>query len=501
MPVPIAAIRREGLTILSESEIDQVDIIILHGLNGHPYKTFAHEESGFYWPAELVNSVPKSRVMTFGYNADFKLGSSNLMGIRQHAENLLLCLRHARPKPISGRPLFVIAHSLGGLVAKQAIIRSRNSPLDAEVGQSMKLLIFLGTPHRGSHALDKALFQAGIKLLKAATAKTYDIPRELRATLTPRSNELYVINEDFMRIKGSFAILNIYEQKIMTGMSELIVDKDSAVLHSEYSENYGFYRDHRELARFSGITDELCQRLFGIIKEKMEAVNLAKEDTVKTDFLRTQREACMKSLGHVPLTRQIEIPDAYDNTLRWLFTDDDKTSLKNWLTDGRGLYSFTGKPGTGKSVLMKHAYLETRKRYSQTKTFTARHFFNNRGTPQERSFNSFLQSLVLQFIHHAPHLFEHLLKEWQYIQEQDQDLYRDTIHNWNIDSLKRGLNDILDNWPPTVTGLVFIDALDECEDMPLRDFLPFLERLSITGSGDSIKICFSTRSIPPSCVG
>jgi hypothetical protein len=51
----------------------------------------------FYWPWELRNIIKEARIMTFGYDANIRvLAAKNLMGIRDHAMNLLARLRNER---------------------------------------------------------------------------------------------------------------------------------------------------------------------------------------------------------------------------------------------------------------------------------------------------------------------------------------------------------------------------------------------------------------------
>ncbi len=71
-------------------------IVILHGLNGNPYKTFHNESTGFFWPIDLQRHLPSARIMTFGYLADFDGGSTNRLGVHQHAESLLMHLKNHR---------------------------------------------------------------------------------------------------------------------------------------------------------------------------------------------------------------------------------------------------------------------------------------------------------------------------------------------------------------------------------------------------------------------
>jgi hypothetical protein len=58
-----------------------------------------HEPSMFYWPWELRNVINEARIMIFGYDANIRvLAANNLMGIRDHARNLLARLRNERAK-------------------------------------------------------------------------------------------------------------------------------------------------------------------------------------------------------------------------------------------------------------------------------------------------------------------------------------------------------------------------------------------------------------------
>lgn len=52
-------------------QADPFSYVFLHGLNGDPERTWTHE-NGFYWPSRIAKDVPGSRVMVYGYNADFE---------------------------------------------------------------------------------------------------------------------------------------------------------------------------------------------------------------------------------------------------------------------------------------------------------------------------------------------------------------------------------------------------------------------------------------------
>jgi hypothetical protein len=79
-----------------------LDIVFVHGLTGSAYSTWLHEDSGKYWPRDLIkNDISDARVMTFGYNRD----ASHFWrqdGISNHAEILLRKLAIMKRKDVVG---------------------------------------------------------------------------------------------------------------------------------------------------------------------------------------------------------------------------------------------------------------------------------------------------------------------------------------------------------------------------------------------------------------
>jgi ankyrin repeat protein len=149
-----------------------------------------------------------------------------------------------------------------------------------------------------------------------------------------------------------------------------------------------------------------------------------------------------------------------------------------------------GKPGTGKSTLIKFALANARKKMKDTIVISF--FFNARGDDLEKSTVGMYRSLLLQLLEGVPvsqDVFNSLgLRTWN-----------GGCHQWGIETLKTFFEEIiqgLGELPVTC----FIDALDECDEDQIRDMVSFFEHVGemTTEANPPIKfrVCFSRRHYP-----
>lgn len=91
-----------GLRVLyAPSKPHSVDIIFVHGLGGSSRKTWAlNNVPGTFWPQDWLPDEPEintARILTFGYNADFKSrGPNNLSSISDFARALLFGMKFGK---------------------------------------------------------------------------------------------------------------------------------------------------------------------------------------------------------------------------------------------------------------------------------------------------------------------------------------------------------------------------------------------------------------------
>ena len=134
--------------------------VAISGLASHPFGSWKHRESGshFMWLRDrLPQDVPKLRSIIYGY--DTKLFKSHsFQDLDDIAWSFIASLKEIRRSLTSAKPLILLAHSLGGIVVKRALVLLVQEGHDEgeDILNSVKALVFFGVPHKGmeiSHLL------------------------------------------------------------------------------------------------------------------------------------------------------------------------------------------------------------------------------------------------------------------------------------------------------------------------------------------------------------
>ncbi|KAK5011659.1 hypothetical protein LTR28_009893 [Elasticomyces elasticus] len=170
----VADVFPEGIIELHACDNPIVDVCFVHGLTGDREETWTAKGQEKSWPQLLLPAhLKQARILSWGYDAYVmrrSVASSNRL--IDHATNLLNDLTTDRSvNNASTRSLIFVAHSLGGLVCKQAILISKDNPEPHLKGlfQYTKAIAFMGTPHTGSWMASWARMPASILgILKSA---------------------------------------------------------------------------------------------------------------------------------------------------------------------------------------------------------------------------------------------------------------------------------------------------------------------------------------------
>jgi hypothetical protein len=218
--------------------------------------------------------------------------------------------------------------------------------------------------------------------------------------------------------------------------------------------------------------------------------------------------------------RFADVRDAHDNTFKWVFdSQSNKNSSKkldsqmlefannmqDWLASRDGVFQIVGKPGSGKSTLMKflcqHEQTQALlQEWAQAKKLVFfRYFFWKSGSTMQRSFDGLCRAAVHSILNQCTDLIPTLFPEhWAKSEHLGTQFRQADIENGDVRQVFSRLIDNTDFYK-THRLVVFIDGLDEFESVSdgITDYelVSIFKRWCSKGVGD-IKICLSSREYP-----
>lgn len=198
-----------------------------------------------------------------------------------------------------------------------------------------------------------------------------------------------------------------------------------------------------------------------------------------------------------------QVEPAHANTCRWLY-DPDTVSFIDWLQSPdqkwNRPYWIQGKPGSGKSTLMKfamsqHKTMELLEKDRPGPWTLVGFFFHDRGVTVQKSLKGMTSELLYSILRQNHSLIRFAIPRWKQLRQSQ----RKQKPEWDLDSLRSALKAVL--WQDEVSArfCLFLDALDEHggENNRLTD----LVNTVILNSGNSspkvrVKICIASRPWP-----
>jgi len=146
-----------GIEVWVPCDDAAVDICFIHGLTGARESTWTAKGQKEPWPKQFLDEQlgeAKARILAWGYDAyPVKWGVASTKRLSEHSHRFLADLAATRTQDNEmKRPLIIVAHSIGGLISKETILLSKDSPSEhlKSISNMTKGIIFMGTPHHGS---------------------------------------------------------------------------------------------------------------------------------------------------------------------------------------------------------------------------------------------------------------------------------------------------------------------------------------------------------------
>ncbi|UZP35202.1 hypothetical protein NXS19_003018 [Fusarium pseudograminearum] len=266
----------------------------------------------------------------------------------------------------------------------------------------------------------------------------------------------------------------------------------------------------RELKTQNAILEANTTKKLESIESQIQGIDLKKEGTSSTvnmiithlnnlaaeakhvkkhqDFLKSLRFREIKQ-------RHSAIHDRHKDTFKWVFTKQE-TGFREWLQEGSGFFWVRGKPGSGKSTLMKFiaTHGDTRSLLRNwgggRRVVTASHFFWNAGLSMQKSLAGLFQTILYQVLKECPELIDIIGSPQQ--ESSTSGLY----DSWDEKALFRAFEQLSSQKSLPLRFCFFIDGLDEYTAGAHRytgTFEELLSPLRVLASSSSIKICVSSR--------
>ncbi|KAJ6002935.1 hypothetical protein N7451_005482 [Penicillium sp. IBT 35674x] len=502
-----------GMHVLKDKPSDAngiVDIVALHGLNGHPTKTWTvHvKETSVNWLKDMLpTAIENARIMSYGYDSSVQFSKSTA-DIGTFAEGLLaeLISRRMEEKE-KGRPIIFICHSLGGIVFKQityqlaklgyfdqALVKARERDRFADLLKKIRGVAFFGTPHAGSSLATFGEILASIIRISSIGTNTN---ATVVANLKNNSETLWQIARSFVDRGKGLRIVTFYETEKMPYMNRLIVEENSAILNLPNEVSVPINGDHTSICRFSNRReDENRYRLVSVhLKEMVDEISKS-EVSYFTKLSPEDQRRCLRCLyfNNYESFRDRN-PDRVVGTCNWFLQHRE---YQKWRTQARSsLLWVSADPGYGKSVLAKFLVEHLR----HTKSDDGRpefvcHFFFKGDNDEQRKTVLALRALLHQIFKNDPALLRHAFSSFE---------SKDTAMVDDLDTLWDILVAVVSDQEAT-NLLCILDGLDELELRSQRDLLerlnklynkknllarPFVKIIVLSRPENLIKTCFT----------
>ncbi|KAM0129068.1 hypothetical protein ACHAP3_008021 [Botrytis cinerea] len=372
-----------GVTPLFEGDEPFVDIVFVPGLGSHSIGSFKAKHKDHVWIRDsLPTDISSARILAYGYDTSIldRNAKQSISDLAKAFLSSVIAFRSATKA--SQRPLIFVAHSLGGLLVKEALyiaMISGKNPDNVDFFKSSYGLMFFGVPNLGLN--NKALMQIVAGGLNEQMIKDLQVADEDHEP----TQFLSTIKQNFKQCckRGQFQIRSYYEQKetqmvrkldngslVKDGPLCFMVSKSSACqigIDDNFCYEEGLPRDHSDLVKFSDQSDvdyiKVLHTLKGLVDRAPNVIEarFASIKKLSSAEKRHWDDLNIPPYGNFKETKKVRT--AVEGTLQWLVTDQplefqdhperlQKSDFIEWRDSNQScVLLITGTPGQGKSVL------------------------------------------------------------------------------------------------------------------------------------------------------
>ncbi|KAI9698833.1 MAG: hypothetical protein M1820_007340 [Bogoriella megaspora] len=203
-----------------------VDIVALHGLNGHheqPWALVSEARDETWLQKILPDYFPSARILSYGYcsqetNPDI-LTPSGLQGIatdlleqlikQRSSEELVLGPNDTNIRKGEDRTIVFLCDGFGGVLAKKALILARTLERSHSIADNTRAIVFFGTPHRVRNPISWEIAVLSVLSNTLSSGATdCQIPMTLSTTMRELSNDFINLCE-----REPWILISLYDGK------------------------------------------------------------------------------------------------------------------------------------------------------------------------------------------------------------------------------------------------------------------------------------------------
>lgn len=478
-----------GLHVLHEPDKIGVDIIFVHGLGGHSQRTWSkNHDPSLFWPELWLPFEPGvglARILTFGYNANWRGPTRSFSNVTDFAKELLFEMRFAKNDGgedlgLGSRPIIFVVHSMGGLVVKKAYLLGLHDETYSRVINAVSAIIFLSTPHRGSNLAET---------LNRVLSASFQSPKSFISDLNKSSPAIEELNEQFRHHAPKLSIWSFYETLATPiGPKKLMVlDKDSSMLGYPAEISRPLQADHHDVCKYSSPIDSNYVTVRNAIKSLVSmfrpkpSQQAGDADGTESDraILRQLSKVCSAFDGDFDAIRRNWVP----HTCTWILREPELVSWMHSSTESVAepkILWYSAPPANGKSTIA--AFLID---HLKANGHCCQYFFFKCSDHEKRSVANSFRAMTLQ-----------LAMEVSGYRSQ---LGMSSFESWGLDSTdpfviwRSMFEKCLSNAAVTHPIYWVVDALDECESP--QSFLDCLRSLRDTNT--TLRVLVLSRNTEP----
>ncbi|KAI1116549.1 hypothetical protein F5Y14DRAFT_407127 [Nemania sp. NC0429] len=526
-----------GLTPLNDVDNNEhkLDCIAISGLASHPFGSWQPkgEDKSFMWLRDaLPRAMPMCRAILYGYDSAL-LNSNSFQSIVDLASSFIDQIQASGWHLTGSKRLVFLAHSLGGIVLKEAFSMMANGDHQEHLILSRFLGgISFGVPSFGMKTTHLQLMVRGqvneqvVTDLSTTSEYLRNLDDHFSGLVLTRHMRLFWAYETMTSPTPEKQENGSYKR---TGPQEILVTKESATrshYHLRTSATFPINENHSDMVKFGQY-----DRNLPVVLSKLRAIcgshglpqgegeiranrpnypaymmsdQLNEHEVQVGRNMRWNLDPELRTRVIRDLRKSLEIPgrdsrletidDRFSRTFEWVLDED--SAVAKWIKEGTGMFWIHGKPGSGKSTLMKfifesqHAWELLHKFSSETVQIKSAFFFYDRGVPLQRSFEGLLRSVLHQILQASEDLT--VLLAANMLERNSTTSF--TPEGWTISTLESCIKFLLQQKQAKLELFFVFDALDEYDGQPEFVCNILKEMIKVaTDSPNTLKILFSSR--------